>query len=217
MGERLEITAEVNHWSEDGIEVIGEATCRGELVLRAEGGLFFFVHAEEWESPELTRQHHRAIYRDGAPLSELPPPLPPTAVHAAVGGRAAYPWVPYDVLESLVPGEKAVARKSIVMTDSIFVNHFKRTPVAPGVFMIQSMVELCRAVLAAGSRPGEGWQPTALEAVRFQRRVCPGDILVIEARVTGGGEQQASLTCEGRVGSQRAMSIRKVTFAGIES
>jgi 3-hydroxyacyl-[acyl-carrier-protein] dehydratase len=213
LGERLEITAQVDNWSEDGIEVSSEVTCRGEVVLRAEGGLFFFVDATEWESPELTRQHHRAIYRDGAPLSEMPPPLPPEAIHQSAVRQAAYPWVPYDVVEALVPGERAVARKSIVMTDSIFVNHFRRTPVAPGVLMIQSMVDLCRALLAAGSGPGVSWQPTMIQRVRFQRRVCPGDILVIEARLTEAGEQRASLACEGRVAGARAISLRSVTFA----
>ncbi len=213
VGERLDVTVEVDSWSEDGVEVNSEVSCRGELVLRAEGGLFLFVNAVEWENPELTRQHYRALYRDGAALPDMPSPLPPPAATDSASSQAAYPWVPYDVVEALVPGEMAAARKCVVMTDSVFVNHFRRTPIVPGVLLVQSMLEVCRTLLAASSQPGTTWRPTAMQVVRFQRRVCPGDLLLIEARLTQTGERTATLSCEGRVGGARAVGLRSATFA----
>jgi 3-hydroxyacyl-[acyl-carrier-protein] dehydratase len=211
VGERLDITVEVDNWSEDGVEVSGEASCRGEPVVRAEGGLFFFVDAAEWEDPKLTRRHHGWIYRGDASLPDMPAPPSPVA-GASVSNPGAYKWVPYDVLATLIPGEMAAARKSIVMTDSIFVNHFRRTPVVPGVFLIQSMLDVCRALLAASSRSGAFWRPATMQAVRFQKRVRPGDLLIIEARLKDMDEQGASLTCEGRVGGERAITLRSATF-----
>ena len=211
VGERLDVAVQVDDWSEDGVEVSGEASCRGELVVRAEGGIFFFVDAAEWEDPDLTRRHYHWIYRGDAALPDMPAPPSPVA-SAPVSSPAAYQWLPYDVLDTLIPGEMAAARKSIVMTDPIFVNHFRRTPVVPGVFLIQSMVDVCRALLAASPRPGAFWRLAAVQAVRFQRRVCPGDLLVVEARLKEVNEQSASLTCEGRVGGERAVSLRSATF-----
>ncbi len=170
------------------------------------------MDATEWEDPDLTRRHYGWIYRGDAAPGDIPAPSSPLAA-ASANSPPAYRWVPYDVVEALVAGEMAVARKSIVMTDAVFVNHFRRTPVVPGVFLLQSMVEVCRALLGASSPPGHFWRLTAIEAARLRRRVCPGDHLVIEARLKELTEDGASLACEGRVwGEARAMSLRSASF-----
>lgn len=212
VGERLDIAVEVEDWSDDAVSVNGVVSCRGEPVLRVEGGLCFFIAAAELEDPDLTRQHYQSIHREAAELPDPPPPARPTGA-APVGSPGGYRWVPYDVLETLVPGETAIARKSIVMTDPVFANHFPRAPVLPGVFLLQSMVDVSVALLSASSRPAVSWRLAGIESARFRRRVSPGDLLVIEARLKELGEEGASLACECRLwGEARAVNVRSATF-----
>ena len=52
VGERLDIAVEAEDWSDDAVSVNGAVSCRGEPVLRVEGGLCFFIDAAELEDPE---------------------------------------------------------------------------------------------------------------------------------------------------------------------
>ncbi|MFB3881405.1 MAG: hypothetical protein ACE149_09075 [Armatimonadota bacterium] len=211
VGDRLDIEIEVTNWSDDAVEVNGEASSRGEPVLRAEGGLFFYVDAEELEDPQLTRRHYRWISGDNSPLPEAPPAPTPIA-GVSVGNPGGYHWVPYDAVDALVPGEMVAARKSVVLTDDVFVTHFRRTPIVPGVFLVQSMVDVCRALLEASPRPGGYWHFEELQGARFRRRVVPGDLLQIQARLRGLEGGRALLACEGLVGGEQVVSLRGATF-----
>ena len=57
----------------------------------------------------------------------------------------------------------------------------------PGVFVVEALAECARRFLAARHPAPEGrWTLLAAPAVRFRRRVVPGDTLELTALHTGG-------------------------------
>ena len=61
-----------------------------------------------------------------------------------------HPFLLIDCVESLTPGEKAVAYKSVSFTESHFQGHFPAEPIMPGVLIIDKLRLECELIRIKG-------------------------------------------------------------------
>lgn len=216
VGERIDLFSRVDSWSDEAVMFDLEANCGGECAVKIEGGLCFLIDAGLLEDPAQTRRQYDAICRAEAGL-----PRGASATTSLgeqpLSSTSGSPWIPYDRLEELSPGESAAARKSIVMTDPVFATHFPRLATMPGVLLLQSIIDLGRALLGAGEPQGRFWYPTTIQGAKFQKYVRPGEQLVIRARLQKKAEQEATLSGVGETSEGEAVSARRIVLTAQES
>jgi 3-hydroxyacyl-[acyl-carrier-protein] dehydratase len=108
------------------------------------------------------------------------------------------PFLLVDEVLELVPGERAVARKTV--TDEDCAGHFPGNPIMPGVKMVEALAQCgAVAVLAQPENKGKLALFAGIDGVRFKRVVRPGDVLTLECDVeavrgpVGKGKARASV------------------------
>lgn len=223
VGHRLDLVSEVESWSEDAVMFTSRAneavmstfnaSGTGKPVVQVEGALCFLVNTDMLEDPAHTRQHYHSLCRQ-EPRESLPTAAKSVPSGSLTIGPVSPPqWFPYDVLEQCVPGERAVAHKAVVMADPVFETHFPRFPIMPGALAVQSLIEVAGKLLDASTDDASGfWQPTALQGIRFQRYVRPGDALVLTVRLLNLSADEAQVAAVGEINGQKAFSLRKISF-----
>jgi 3-hydroxyacyl-[acyl-carrier-protein] dehydratase len=211
VGSRLDVVSEVDDWSEDAVMFNCRASCCGETVVEVDGALCLLVDAGTLEDPQQTRRHHQMLCLDGAEEKEGDVAAAPGSA-AASDLLPASEWSPYDVVEEMAPGEGAAARKAIAMTDPVFGTHFPQFPIVPGVLLIQSIVELGRALLAAGGQADVPWRVDAIQSIRYRRYVRPGDLLRLRVEVAKQAEGEAWLSGRADVLGEPAVTMRRIAF-----
>jgi 3-hydroxyacyl-[acyl-carrier-protein] dehydratase len=92
-----------------------------------------------------------------------------------------------DRLLSLVPGKEGVGEYSVRGDEPWLQGHFPGEPLLPGVLLVEAAVQLAGVVAQSdpGIQPLKGMKLTALRAVKILGTARPGELLRIEARVTG--------------------------------
>ena len=223
VGHRLDIVSEVEGWSKEAVMFTSwaneavtftvNASRLGKPVVQVEGALCLLVDTEILEDPAHTRHHYQSLCRQ-EPKESVPLDAEPVQGGSPTLGPVPPPqWFPYDILEQCVPGESAVARKAVVMADPVFETHFPRFPIMPGSLAVQSLIEVARKLLDASTDDPSGfWEPTALQGIRFQRYVRPGDALVLTARLLNLSADEAQVAAVGEIDGQKAFSLRKISF-----
>lgn len=108
------------------------------------------------------------------------------------------PFLFLDEVIELVPGERAVAIKSVRAEEPHFEGHFPGRPVMPGVLVIEALAQAGAVVaLSLPENRGKLVLFAGIDGVRFKRIVVPGDILRLEVEMTrrrgsiGKGEARA--------------------------
>jgi 3-hydroxyacyl-[acyl-carrier-protein] dehydratase len=209
LGSRLDLTSEVDSWSDEAVVFNVEASHNGASVVRIEGALCFLIAAERLEDPEQTKAQYQQLRSEEEPAE-------PALRHSRPLASANMPrWVPYDAVGEVVPGAEGTALRSIVMTDPVFDTHFPRLAVVPGVLLMQSIVSLARQVLPPSCNCSTRWQLNAIHGARFQKYVCPGDELVLRVRVRDQSEGEAILSGVGEVGGAPAVTLRRLAFSQV--
>ena len=123
-----------------------------------------------------------------------------------------HPFLLIDCVESLVPGEKAVAYKSVSFTESHFRGHFPAEPVMPGVLIIEALAQTgAVAILTVEENKGKIAYFAAINNAKFKRKVVPGDKLKLECeliRIKGPlGVGKATATVDGEVAVQAELTF----------
>jgi len=98
-----------------------------------------------------------------------------------------YPGLLVDRLVECVPGQSARGVKLVTVNESFFQGHFPDYPVMPGVLVLEALIQLSTLLAASSGEPVPG-TVTSLDRVRFKRQVTPGDALVLDTRMAGGGK-----------------------------
>lgn len=125
-----------------------------------------------------------------------------------------YPFLLIDrvISYTLEPEKTLTAIKNVTVNEPFFEGHFRDEPVMPGVLILESMAQAC-GVLAHVAQANAGetggiYYLVKIDKAKFNRKVVPGDQLLMEvkqtrvmrnmgkyeARVTVNGERTAS--CE---------------------
>ena len=97
-----------------------------------------------------------------------------------------YPALLVDRLLACEPGRSARGVKCVTVGESYFQGHFPDYPVMPGVLMLEALIQLS-TLLSCASGQGVPGTVRSLDRVRFKRQVIPGDQLLLETRMEGGG------------------------------
>ena len=95
-----------------------------------------------------------------------------------------YPFLLVDKVESVVPGESAIAYKNVSMNESFFQGHFTGVPIMPGVLIIEALAQTgAVAILSLPEYKGKIALFGGVDKLRFKRQVIPGDVLKLEVNI----------------------------------
>jgi 3-hydroxyacyl-[acyl-carrier-protein] dehydratase len=112
-----------------------------------------------------------------------------------------YPALLVDRLDECVPGQSARGMKCVTVNEPYFQGHFPGYPVMPGVLVLEALVQLSTLLAVASGEPTPGTILT-IDAVRFKRQVVPGDLLMLETQMQGGGKFQVRASVEGETATE---------------
>lgn len=103
-----------------------------------------------------------------------------------------------DRLLSLEPGKRAEAEYQVRGTEPFLRGHFPGQPLFPGVLLVEAAAQLAGVVAQSDPQipPLSGLKLTGLRSIKLTGSAKPGEVIRLEANVTGrlGNLVQASAT-----------------------
>jgi len=122
------------------------------------------------------------------------------------------PFLLIDKIIEVVDGEKAVAQKNVTYNEYFFSGHFPDNPVMPGVLILEALAQTgAFAILKEKTFNGKTAYFGDLKNVKFKKVVVPGDVLILETKITkikgniGIGEGIAYV--DGKVAAKATMTF----------
>lgn len=119
-----------------------------------------------------------------------------------------YPFLLIDrvISYTLEPETTLTAIKNVSINEPFFQGHFPGMPVMPGVLILESMAQACgvlaHVALATSDDVGGIYYLVKVDNAKFNRKVVPGDQLVLEVKQTrlmrGMGKYEARATVNGQ-------------------
>lgn len=119
--------------------------------------------------------------------------------------------------------EEGVIRSSCRYTgqEEFFVGHFPGDPIVPGVILVESMAQTCRAWLNRKlGRKADGFI-ASIERAKFTRPVRPGDVVAIEAKPMSTLEEGATssrfcrFSCVSRCGGEEVAKVSVTLYQSV--
>lgn len=101
-----------------------------------------------------------------------------------------YPFLLVDRVEEIDGTARGVGIKNVTANEPQFQGHFPGMPVFPGVFMVEAMAQTAAVIVGVGLNLADrniGVYFMAIDAVKFRRKVGPGDTLRMEVVTKRGG------------------------------
>jgi 3-hydroxyacyl-[acyl-carrier-protein] dehydratase len=123
-----------------------------------------------------------------------------------------HPFLLVDVIEELVPGERATGYKCVTYNEPFFQGHFPEMPVMPGVLILEALAQVGSvAMLSLEENKGKVGFFGGIDKAKFKRKVLPGDKLKLECEIIKRkgpvGIGKATATVDGKVAA-----IAEMTF-----
>ena len=119
-----------------------------------------------------------------------------------------YPFLLIDRVISftLEPEKTLTAIKNVTVNEPFFQGHFPDEPVMPGVLILESMAQACgvlaHVALATSRDVGGVYYLVKIDKAKFNRKVVPGDQLLMEVKQTrvmrGMGKYEARASVNGQ-------------------
>lgn len=96
-----------------------------------------------------------------------------------------YPILLVDRILDLEEGQWIRGLKNITIGEQIFLGHFPKQPVFPGVMIVEAMAQTggCLVMQSITERHKKVMYFMAIDAVKFRKPVVPGDQLIMEVKV----------------------------------
>jgi 3-hydroxyacyl-[acyl-carrier-protein] dehydratase len=96
--------------------------------------------------------------------------------------KNSYPYLFVDRVTSINPGKHVIATKAFTYNEFYFPGHFDDEPNVPGFIQVECLVQTFLMTFQS-MQEYSGLQASDLDFrnVRFQRKIVPGEVLVIEA------------------------------------
>ena len=92
-----------------------------------------------------------------------------------------HPFLLVDLIEELVPGERATGYKCVTYNEPFFQGHFPEMPVMPGVLILEALAQVGSvAMLSLEENKGKVGFFGGIDKAKFKRKVLPGDKLKLE-------------------------------------
>ena len=119
-----------------------------------------------------------------------------------------YPFLLIDrvISYTLEPEKTLTAIKNVTINEPFFEGHFSENPVMPGVLILESMAQACgvlaHVALATRGEVGGIYYLVKIDKAKFNRKVVPGDQLLMEVKQTrvmrGMGKYEARVSVNGQ-------------------
>lgn len=97
-----------------------------------------------------------------------------------------YPFLLIDRILEIEPDKTIKALKNVTINEPFFQGHFPKTPIMPGVLIIEAMAQ-AGGVLAYESLPNKITNTEiyfmGIDKVKFRKPVIPGDQLIFDVRI----------------------------------
>ena len=101
-----------------------------------------------------------------------------------------YPFLLIDKVRDIVLGESCVGIKCVTITEPHFQGHFPDMPIMPGVMIIEAMAQTSGVLVGLSMDLVDKNSKVlfmGMDAVKFRRKVIPGDVLELHVRALRGG------------------------------
>jgi len=126
------------------------------------------------------------------------------------------PFLMIDTVETLEPGQCAIAQKNVCINEWYFQGHFPGEPIMPGVLIVEALAQTgAVAILSKEENKGKNALFGGIDALRFKRKVVPGDVLTLEVHILKQkgpiGIGEAVATVKGEIAAKG-----KLTFAIVD-
>lgn len=118
-----------------------------------------------------------------------------------------YPFLLVDrvISYSLEPEIVLTAVKNVTTNEPFFEGHFPQNPIMPGVLILEAMAQACgilaNVALATSKGDSTVYYLVKIDNAKFNRKVIPGDQLVMEVKQTrlmrGLGKYECRATVDG--------------------
>ena len=118
-----------------------------------------------------------------------------------------------DKIDSLEPGKRIVATKSLSLSEEYLLDHFPNFPVMPGVLMLEALTQASAWLI----RVSEDFAHSIVvlkEArnVKYARFVEPGQTLVISSEIVREEGNLVTFKAEGTVEGQNNLEVKKLVL-----
>lgn len=123
-----------------------------------------------------------------------------------------HPFLLVDLIEELVPGERATGYKCVTYNEPFFQGHFPEMPVMPGVLILEALAQVGSvAMLSLEENKGKVGFFGGIDKAKFKRKVLPGDKLKLECEIIKRkgpvGIGRAVATVDGKVAASAEMTF----------
>lgn len=94
-----------------------------------------------------------------------------------------FPFLLVDRIISFTPGEHALGIKNVTINEPFFQGHWPKSPVMPGVLIIEAMAQVSSVLIFGPDGESTGKQAffLGIDNAKFRRTVVPGDQIVMES------------------------------------
>jgi 3-hydroxyacyl-[acyl-carrier-protein] dehydratase len=101
-----------------------------------------------------------------------------------------YPFLLVDKVRDIIVNESCVGIKNVTFNEPQFQGHFPGMPIFPGVMIVEAMAQTS-GILVGLSMDLVDKNATVffmgVDAVKFRRKVVPGDVMELHVRALRGG------------------------------
>ena len=118
-----------------------------------------------------------------------------------------YPFLLIDKVRDIVAGISCIGIKNVTNNEPHFQGHFPDQPIMPGVMIIEAMAQTSGVLVGVSMGLIDKQAKVffmGVDAVKFRRKVVPGDVLELHVKVVRGGGRVWKFTGEGRVDGELA-------------
>jgi len=116
-----------------------------------------------------------------------------------------YPILLVDRILDYEPGAWIRGLKNITVNEEVFLGHFPKQPIFPGVLIVEAMAQTggCLVLQGLPDRHNKLMYFMAIDKVKFRKPVVPGDQLIMEIKVLSLKSRICKLRGEAFVDGQK--------------
>lgn len=108
---------------------------------------------------------------------------------------------PFVMIDRVLSAEGGVvhAIKNVSINEPFFTGHFPSEPVMPGVLITEALAQASMFCMRDQMEPGQIGYLAGIEGARFKRKVIPGDVLHLHAKLEFLRRGLGKTTCRAEV------------------
>ena len=116
----------------------------------------------------------------------------------------SFPFRMIDRILEIEPGKRAVALKNVSIDEPYFQGHFPKEPVMPGILILEALAQTGGIAFHSSFEKEEETIPflAAVDRFRLNKRVVPGDQIIMEAEIQHIFSNLAKVEVRAKVGEE---------------